>query len=106
MSSDEKNNLENTIKSLESSYHNLYHDWEGAIRTIEELRDEIKGLKKQNEIMKESLEFYANEDNWCYLDGDDVPGIIIDESDEESLDTKYKYTRGGSLARQALEKIK
>ena len=47
MDSDEKNNLENIIKSLESSHHNLSHDWERALGTIEELRDEIKALKDE-----------------------------------------------------------
>lgn len=66
----------------------------------------IEELEKQNNSMKESLEFYANEDNWCYIDSYDVTGVMIDESDEESLGTKYKYIRGGRIARQALEKIK
>lgn len=66
----------------------------------------IEELEKQNNSMKEALEFYANVDSWFHTDSYNVTGTIIDESDEESLDIKYKSISGGKRARQALEKIK
>lgn len=67
---------------------------------------EIEELKKQNESMKEALQFYANKDNWTYTDTYNFAGSAIHKDDEEILSNAYNDIVGGKLARQTLEKIK
>ena len=61
-----KYELENPIHVIEyAAFEKLQKDWEEAATKNYADKCEIEKLKKQNEIMRESLEFYADK---CSMD--------------------------------------
>ena len=57
-------------------------------------------LKAENKILKEALEFYADEDSWCHSYGTNNNNVF----DVYGYPNEKKH--GCLKARQALEKIK
>lgn len=70
-----------------------------------ELEQEIEKFKKQNEIMRQALEFYADIDSWdCPTGLYDVTAIVDDESTHYYSDVAGDFDDvGGKRARQALK---
>lgn len=62
----------------------------------------IRDLKKQNEILRDAIEYYAMFSSWG---GDNRLGSDIDESDCTYIEKWYESI-GGRRAREALEKLK
>lgn len=69
-------------------------------------QSKIKKLEKQNKILKEALEFYADQENWIELciDGGISGTYIVDGDFVPCLIENVKY--GYESARQALKKCK
>lgn len=69
---------------------------------VKEASAEIEKLRKQNKIMRETLEFYANEDNWedCWIDG-----CLGSEDYFTSIKDDMGSRVGGYRARQALKEV-
>ena len=63
------------------------------------LVDEIEKLKKENEILREAVEFYADEANWFLTE---FSSAIDDDDIERSLDA---IRIGGKRARKALKRV-
>lgn len=76
---------------------------------IEDLEDTVKDfekLEKENAMMKEALEFYADKDTWQsvyvgYGDKSQIKGLDLE--DLSSSDRPDEY--GGKLARQTLKEL-
>lgn len=62
----------------------------------------IEKLEKQNEILRDAVEFYAMTSSWG---GDGRLGSDIDEGDCQYIEKWYESI-GGKQAREALEKLK
>lgn len=72
-----------------------------------ELEQEIEKLKKQNEIMRQALSFYASGNNWHHKHKDSCDYVVIvdDQGDGEfqfNSITDDEWV-GGKRARQALK---
>lgn len=76
----------------------------------------IKNLQKENDILREALEFYANFDSWrttnnqrtyATIDDDDLGNGDFEQSTGPNhvLNSVSCLDNGGRRARQALEKV-
>jgi hypothetical protein len=68
-----------------------------------ELFEENKKLEEQIKIMREALEFYADEDSWSRTSDQQCPHMLRGEDIENEKGTK-KFL-GGMVAREALKKL-
>ena len=64
------------------------------------MQAKIEELQAENKILKEALEFYADEDSWCHSYGTNNNNVF----DVYGYPNEKKH--GCLKARQALEKIK
>lgn len=65
--------------------------------------EQIEKLQAENKIMKETVEFYADKDNWKTLIDEEFKHCLIVKSDTE---IKHETLLcGGKRARQALERV-
>lgn len=64
---------------------------------LEKQQKELKSLRKENTVMREALEFYADMDNW-------KSGFSLKQSDYKPTETEQLF-RGGKRARQALREV-
>jgi hypothetical protein len=80
-----------------------------SLAAYEQAQAEIEKLKKQNEILKEALEFYANEFCWDRDEQFTVPvkNTIHDQDIEWFNEEQPKKKRGaaGKTAREALKEV-
>ena len=93
----------NPIHVIEyEAFEKLQKDWEQAATQNYADKCEIEKLKKQNEIMREALSFYANDINW----NETEPGFLdrIDSDDYSKVNLPIGYV-GGKRARQALKDV-
>lgn len=69
----------------------------------EKLEQQLADAEKQNQILREALQYYANKENW--YPGDSFKQFCrIDENDMEYFPyTKSSDLIGGKLARQVLK---
>ena len=75
--------------------------------------EDIEKLKKQNEVMREALEFYGDIDHWGHTkvipDDNYVYKIMVQKSDLGDGSFDYKNTNDDSVAgrkaREALKKV-
>lgn len=90
-----------------SAFEKLQKDWEQAATQNYADKCEIEKLKKQNEIMREALSFYANEMNYSIDDYRGISGEMINRcilyTDCEERNDVYIYA--GIRARQALKDV-
>ena len=91
-------------------YEDLDPDFPTVVHTIE--MSAYEKLQKQNEIMREALEFYKNKNSWRDIYGGGIPqnlqclSVIRDSDLEEYSETPgYNSTVGGKKARKALAKL-
>lgn len=103
-----KYELVNPIHVIEyAAFEKLQKDWEQAATQNYADKCEIEKLKKQNEIMRQALEFYADIDSWdCPTGLYDVTAIVDDESNHYYSDVAGDFDDvGGKRARQALKDV-
>ena len=90
-----------------AAFEKLQKDWEEAATKNYADKCEIEKLKKQNEIMREALSFYANEMNYSIDDYRGISGEMINRcilyTDCEERNDVYSYA--GKRARQALKDV-
>lgn len=88
-----------------SAFEKLQKDWEQAATQNYDDKCEIEKLKKQNEVMREALNFYADESRWKTVEHCELDSKI--RIDAEDFDTKtlepIMIFVGGKRARQALK---
>lgn len=71
----------------------------------------IEKLKEENKILKEAIEFYANENNWshkgeCEFTLDDLEDFTEVEYDHYGTAHEYLVAQiGGKMARMAIGKL-
>ena len=89
------------------AYEESRADITAHFRKIMELEREIEKLKKQNEIMRQALSFYAKEMNYSVDDYRGISGEMIKRcilyTDCEERNDVYSYA--GKRARQALKDV-
>lgn len=72
-------------------------------RIITEERQAVQELERQNKIMREALEFYADDQNWDWpVNGTEENSMVINDF---SMVEGLCDMRGGKRARAALAKI-
>ena len=89
------------------AYEESRADITAHFRKIMELEREIEKLKKQNEIMREALSFYADIERWKTVEHCELKSKIrIDAADfDAKIDNDMMYFIAGKMARQALKDV-
>ncbi len=85
-------NINKEITELKNDLYDSHKDaW---LKAVTDLQNQMEQLKHDNEILREAVEFYGNEDNYytCHREVVKINSVVSDGC--------------GNLARQALEKIK
>lgn len=103
-----KYELVNPIRVIEyAAFKKLQKDWEQAATQNYADKCEIEKLKKQNEIMREALEFYADIERWKTVEHCELKSKIrIDAADfDAKIDNDMMYFIAGKRARQALKDV-
>ncbi len=92
--------LEEQIQSLQKQNEVLQSQLDLGGKLHADALAIIDDLQRQNELMRECLEFYASKNNWCGYGGE-CETIIEDKEKSDN-----GVTVGGKRARSCLEQVK